>query len=89
VYILRCCDDTLYVGHTNDLDAREATHNDGRGGTYTAARRPVRLAYSEEFDSIERAIAREQQIKGWTRDKKEALIAGDRTALKRLSRCRP
>lgn len=85
-YILRCADDTLYVGHTEDLASRERTHNDGKGAKYTAARRPVRVVYAEEHDSVESAIAREHQLKRWTTKKKEALIRGDHAALRSLSR---
>ena len=84
VYILRCSDGSLYVGHTWDLCSRERTHNEGRGGCYTARRRPVRLVYSEEHDSLRGAVRREHQLKGWTRAKKEALIAGDLAGLKKL-----
>jgi putative endonuclease len=88
VYILRCSDGTLYVGHTSDVHTRERTHNDGCGGCYTALRRPVSLVYSERHDSIREAIARERQLKRWTRAKKEALIVGDRETLKHLSKRR-
>ena len=88
VYLLRCADNTLYVGHTYDLVGREKAHNDGLGARYTAKRLPVRIVYSEEHHSIESAIARERQLKGWTTSKKEALIAGDPRSLKRLSRRR-
>ena len=84
-YILRCADETLYVGHTEDLPSREQTHNDGRGAKYTAARRPVRMVYAEEHASVESAIAREHQLKRWSREKKEALIRGDRHTLDWLS----
>ena len=84
-YILRCADATVYVGHTEDLGLREQTHNEGRGAKYTAARRPVRMVYAEEHPSIESAIAREHQLKRWSREKKEALIRGDRIALDWLS----
>jgi predicted GIY-YIG superfamily endonuclease len=88
VYILRCADASLYVGHTGDLKTRERTHNDGRGGTYTARRRPVRLIYSEEFATLEEARGRERQLKRWSRVKKEALIARNTSELRRLSGCR-
>ena len=88
VYILRCSDHTLYVGHTTDVWSRERTHNEGRGGSYTAQRRPVTVVYSEPYDSIDGAIKRERQIKGWTSKKKHALIAGDVASLKRLSQRR-
>lgn len=84
VYILRCGDGSLYVGHTQDLDERVAMHSAGRGATHTAARLPVVLIHAEEAASQREAIARERQIKRWTRRKKEALAAGDLAALKRL-----
>ena len=85
-YILRCADDTLYVGHTEDLASRLQTHNDGRGGAYTAARRPVSMIYAEERASVANAISRERQLKRWSRKKKEALIRDDRVALRSLAR---
>ena len=84
VYILRCCGGSLYVGHTDDVLAREKTHNEGRGARFTAARRPVVAVYAERYDSTIEAIARERQLKRWTHVKKEALIAGDKVLLKRL-----
>ena len=86
IYILRCADDTLYVGHTQNLVSREETHNSGRGAVYTAARRPVRMVYAEEHASTASAIAREHQLKRWTIDKKEALIRAGRAELRFLSR---
>ncbi|MDO8678846.1 MAG: GIY-YIG nuclease family protein [Acidobacteriota bacterium] len=85
-YIVRCADDTLYVGHTEDLALREQTHNDGKGAKYTAARRPVRMVYAEEHASVASAIAREHQLKRWSQKKKEALILDDRAALRSLGR---
>ena len=89
VYIVRCADGTLYSGWTNDLAARVATHNAGRGAKYTAGRRPVRMVYSEEHESRSSAQRREHQLKRWTRAKKEALIAGDPALLNRLWRIPP
>lgn len=85
-YIARCADDTLYVGHTEDLASREQIHNDGKGAKYTAARRPVRIVYAEEHGSIASAIAREHQLKRWSRKKKEALVLADRAALTSVGR---
>ena len=85
-YILRCADGSYYVGSTLDLPARLAKHLDGSASRYTAARRPVALVFSELLDSIDLARAQEQQIKGWTRARKEALIGADRARLKALSR---
>ncbi len=88
VYMLRCSDGTLYVGHTDNLTAREHAHNQGCGSHYTALRRPVRVVHSEAFDSTEKAVARERQLKRWTAGKKEALVAGNLSRLKTLSRRR-
>ena len=88
VYIVRCVDDTLYVGHTQNLELREKEHNAGKGARYTAMRRPVRLVYTEAFQSVDAAVHRERQLKRWNLAKKEALIAGDLDRLKQLSKCR-
>jgi predicted GIY-YIG superfamily endonuclease len=85
VYILRCNDDSFYVGHTADLLDRLAEHANGRGCVYTAERRPVRLVYSESLETRSAAARRERQIKGWTVAKKEALINGQAESLHRLA----
>ncbi len=78
VYILRCGDGSYYVGHAQvDLQRRVAEHNAGAHGGYTARRRPVRLVYAQEFARADEAVAMERRLKGWSRAKKEALIAGD------------
>jgi putative endonuclease len=75
VYILRCADDSLYVGCTNNLERRVKQHNDSkRGAHYTKIRRPVALLYFEEFKTLREARRRETEIKGWRREKKLALI---------------
>jgi putative endonuclease len=84
VYILRCVDASFYVGETGDVAKRLALHNEGRGGAHTAKRRPVELAFVEEHATRATAIVRERQLKGWTRAKKSALIAGRLVELKRL-----
>jgi putative endonuclease len=90
VYILRCSDGSYYVGTTRDrLEKRMAEHNAGTFGGYTAKRRPVVLAFQQEFANITDAIALERRLKGWSRAKKEALMRGDFEMLKRLARRRP
>ncbi len=86
VYILQCADQSFYVGITQDLDARLKAHNDGRGAVYTFKRRPVSLVYSEKCESDTRGLARERQLKRWSRSKKQALVSADLEKLKRLSR---
>lgn len=75
-YILRCSDDTLYTGWTNNLEERVRTHNAGRGAKYTHSRTPVELVYYEIFGTKQEAMSRECAIKKLTRKQKEALIAG-------------
>jgi predicted GIY-YIG superfamily endonuclease len=84
VYILRCVDDTLYIGHTSDLVRRVAAHNEGIAALFTRERRPVSVVYAEPYADKIDAVRRERQLKRWRRDKKEALIAGDPVRLKRL-----
>jgi putative endonuclease len=87
LYILRCADGSYYVGTTRtSLDDRVAQHNAGNFDGYTARRRPVLLVFEQHFVRITDAIAAERQVKGWRRDKKEALIRGEFDALRGLSR---
>lgn len=86
-YIVTCADGSYYTGHTEDLERRLGQHNEGLC-SYTKKRRPVILAFAETFPTREEALARERQIKGWVRAKKEALIRGDWDDVIRLSRSR-
>jgi putative endonuclease len=89
LYILRCADDSYYTGTTRAyLDLRIAEHNAGTFPGFTATRRPVELVYSEYFNQIVDAIAAERQVKGWSRAKKEALMAGDFARIEKLARRR-
>ena len=74
-YIVRCKDDTLYCGWTNNLEKRMASHNAGTGAKYTKNRRPVELVYYETFDTKEEAMSREYAIKQMTRQEKLKLIS--------------
>jgi predicted GIY-YIG superfamily endonuclease len=85
-YLLRCSDGSYYAGHTDDLENRMSEHASGACGDHSAKRRPVELVWSEDFPSREDAFGVERQIKGWSRAKKEALIAGDWELISRLSR---
>lgn len=73
-YLLRCADDTLYCGITNDLDKRLMAHNSGTAAKYTRARGPVVLVFVE--GCVDRSVAskREMAIKKLTRVEKLALI---------------
>ena len=84
VYLLQCADGSYYTGQTDNMDARLQQHEAGQVG-YTATRKPVALVWQGEFETREGAIAFEQRIKGWSRAKKEALMAGDWTAIQKLA----
>jgi len=75
-YIVRCSDDSLYCGQTNNLIRRIREHNssDTKSAKFTKSRRPVRLVYSENFSTPQLAMKREWQVKKWTKAKKEALV---------------
>jgi putative endonuclease len=76
VYILRCADDSLYVGCTNNLEKRLHEHNNLKSGAhYTKIRRPVTLVYKEQCESLALGRAREAELKRLTREQKLALIA--------------
>ena len=76
-YLLRCNDGSYYAGHTDDIERRMAEHSTGAIGGYTAKRLPVTLVWSDSFMTRDEAFAAERKIKGWSRAKKEALIADD------------
>ena len=85
VYILKCSDGSYYTGHTDQIEARLASHQSGQFFGYTTERRPMELVFLEELGSRDEAFRRERQIKGWSRSKKEALMANDWERLVRLS----
>jgi putative endonuclease len=89
LYIRRCADDAYYTGTTRaDLGQRIDEHQCGHFPGFTKQRRPVTLVYSVFFDRITDAIAAERQVKGWSRAKKAALIAGDLQRISQLARRR-
>ena len=82
VYLLRCSDGSYYAGHTEDLESRLASHQEGLVSGYTQSRRPVTLVWADETSSRAEALQVERQIKGWTRSKKEALVRGGWEAMR-------
>ena len=68
-YILKCSENSLYTGWTNDIK-----HNEGKGAKYTRGRGPVELVYLEEFDTKQEAMSKEAKIKRLTRKEKLLLI---------------
>ena len=86
VYILRCIDGSYYTGHTTSLETRLAEHQAGEGSNWTKHRLPVELVFSQEMPDKNYAFFAEQQIKKWSRAKKEALIAGNWDLLRWLAK---
>jgi len=86
-YYEACKDGSYYVGITNDMERRLWEHDNGYDpACYTFIRRPVVIKYFEHFTDVNQAIAREKQLKGWSRKKKQALFREDWAELKRLSK---
>jgi putative endonuclease len=88
MYILRCSDNSYYVGSTRNLEARLHQHRTGVGANYTKSRLPVELVYATEFVTVAEAFAAEKRVQNWSRAKREALIRGDFDALPGLSKKR-
>jgi len=87
VYILECKDGSYYTGVTNNLEKRLYEHKNGLiKGCYTNGRRPLHLVFCDSFTKILNAIEREKQIKGWSRNKKKAVINGNFELLPELSK---
>ncbi len=78
VYIVRCADDSLYTGCTNDLLKRVATHNAGKGARYTRSRLPVTVVWSVRVKDRSAALSREAKLKQLSRAEKLALISRPR-----------
>lgn len=89
VYILRGVDGSYYTGQTDCLERRLAEHHSGSvRSCYTYQRRPLKLVFSEHFNSRVEALSVERQIKGWSRRKKEAMLRGDWVEVARLAASR-
>ena len=86
VYILRCRDESFYVGSTRSLETRLIQHASGKGAEYTRRRLPVELVFAHECESIAEAYALEKRIQSWSRAKRLALIEGRVQDLPGLSR---
>ena len=77
LYILQCADDTFYTGITTDLERRVEEHNTSAlGAKYTRGRRPVKLVYSEKYETRSLATREEMRLKKLTKDQKLQLLDG-------------
>lgn len=85
VYIMSSFSGTLYIGVTNNLKRRVYEHRQELVEGFTKKYKCKKLAYFEEYQDINLAIAREKQLKNWRREKKEQLIKKLNSDLKDLS----
>jgi putative endonuclease len=85
-YMLKCSDGRYYTGHTENLEHRIGQHQCGQGSRFTRARLPVTLVWSENFGTRIEALEAERIVSGWSRAKKEAMIAGNWSLVSHLSR---
>lgn len=78
-YILRCNDNSLYSGVTNNVVRRIQEHNShtSKSAKYTRAKQPVVLVYQEQYMTIQEAMAREREVKKWPKSKKEKLVSSN------------
>jgi putative endonuclease len=88
LYILRCADGSYYTGSTSQLDQRLHQHELGAIEGFTSQHLPFEVVLALEFEMFYEAAAAEKQVKGWTRKKKEALIAGNFDLLHKLAECK-
>ena len=77
VYILRCCDGSLYTGITTDVPRRLQQHQTGQASKYTRARLPVTLSWTRQVRSWSQALKEEHRIKTLTRGQKEVLLQAE------------
>jgi len=74
VYILLCEDGSLYTGYSDDPDRRFLEHLEGKGGHYTSTHKPIKLIYTEHFQTKSDALKREILIKSWKREEKIKIL---------------
>jgi putative endonuclease len=86
LYILKCADNSYYTGSTRNIETRLYQHETDKGAKYTSTRLPIELVCLEEYERIDEAYAREKQVQGWNRKKKEALIKSEYDKLPALSK---
>ena len=74
VYMIRCSDDSLYTGITNDLEKRFQQHLEGKGAKYFRGRQPLEVVHVEPGHDRSSASKREAEIKKLTPEQKRALV---------------
>ena len=88
VYILKCSDNSYYIGHTDDMRKRYSEHLLKKFSGYTSRRLPIKLVFLQTFNRREEAFLAERKIKKWSRAKKEALINQNWDQVIKLAQCK-
>ncbi|MCH6255663.1 GIY-YIG nuclease family protein [Puniceicoccaceae bacterium K14] len=86
IYIILCDNNTFYVGLTSNVRKRFSAHANGYGSRHTKRHKPTKLVFTEGPYDLTTATNRERQLKKWSHVKKQALITGDTSGLKLLSK---
>jgi len=86
MYILKCKDNSYYIGHTDNIEKRVSEHNANEFKCYTSSRLPVEVVFVQPFATRDEAFNAERQIKKWNRQKKEALMMNDWANLSLLAK---
>ena len=86
LYVLQCGDGTFYIGHTDNIDERMRQHECSTTDSYTAVRKPLSLLFVQEFETRYEALSMERKLKGWSRAKKLAYMAGDWNTVRKLAK---
>jgi len=86
LYVLKCVNGAYYVGHTDNIEQRLSEHHLGLiNNCYTKNKRPLELMFLQDFPTRDAAFHAERQIKGWSRQKKEAFMQDDWEKIKELN----
>ena len=86
VYILKCNDNSYYVGHTDNIEKRISEHQRNEYPCYTSKRLPIEVVFVQSFGTRDEAFIAERQLKKWSRQKKEALINNNWTQISLLAK---
>lgn len=74
IYVIRCSDNSLYTGYTNDVNRRFRLHEEGKGAKYTRGRAPLKLEYVEGYETKSEALKAEYAFKKLTKHQKERFL---------------
>ena len=86
IYLIRCGDNSLYTGISNNVPRRFAVHQSGKAqaAKYTRTRHPLKLVYTAEIGTRSAASRIEYRLKQLSKYQKECLVAG-KTSLSNLN----